>query len=191
MTISFLFPPPSSWFVTVMSIISCLSLTNGGYTETKGKHMSYSKFFNVMASKQPNKDHEIKLASRNGMLLLYTPAFLVGLVSWAIFLDRNLRFVMVISVLTIHFLKRVLEVQCFSLPLKPTQFMLFFLLLLCIYSKAQYQIHTNLGHRQAPTMRKYRIIQIIYFLCIFRMLFNLLISYCIAYNILRSIIYKK
>ncbi|XP_071707558.1 uncharacterized protein [Rutidosis leptorrhynchoides] len=110
MTIPFLFPPPSSWFVTLMSILSCLSLANGGYMEIKGKHMPYSKFFNVMATKKPHKDREIKLASRNGMLLLYTPAFLVGLVCFASSLNQGLRLVMVISVLTVHFLKRVLEV---------------------------------------------------------------------------------
>ncbi|PWA71576.1 3-oxo-5-alpha-steroid 4-dehydrogenase [Artemisia annua] len=113
MAISFLpmvlFPLPPSLFVTVMSIISCLSLANGGYMETKGKHMQYSKFFSVADSKK-SKDQEIKLSSRSGMLLLYTPAFLVGHVSFAIFHNRDLRFIMVISVLTIHFFKRVLEV---------------------------------------------------------------------------------
>ena len=116
MAISFLpmvlFPLPPSLFVTVMSIISCLSLANGGYMETKGKHMQYSKFFNVLETKK-SKDHELKLSSRDGMLLAYTPAFLVGLISFAIFHNRDLRFIMVISVLNIHFFKRVLEVQCF------------------------------------------------------------------------------
>ncbi|GKB12301.1 F-box domain containing protein [Tanacetum coccineum] len=98
------------------SIISCLSLANGGYMETKGKHMQYSKFFNVMDTKK-SKDHELKFSSRNGMLLAYTPAFLVGLVSFAIFHNRDLRFVMAISVLTIHFFKRVLDIPTFS-PLK-------------------------------------------------------------------------
>ncbi|KAJ0771344.1 putative 3-oxo-5-alpha-steroid 4-dehydrogenase (NADP(+)) [Helianthus annuus] len=114
MVISFLptllFPPPSSLFVTAMSILSCLSLAHGGYMETKGKHIQYSKFFNVANSKKPTKDQEIKLASRNGMLLLYTPAFLVGLVSFVAFRGRDLRLLMVVSALTIHFFKRVIEV---------------------------------------------------------------------------------
>lgn len=105
--------PPSSMFVTIMSLISCLSLANGGYMETKGKHVQYSKFINVATSKKP-KNQECKLFSRNGMILSYTPSFLAGLVSFAIFPNRDLRFVMLISVLTIHFFKRVLEVQCFS-----------------------------------------------------------------------------
>nr|XP_043631129.1 steroid 5-alpha-reductase DET2-like isoform X2 [Erigeron canadensis] len=116
MAISFLptiiFPPPSSLFVTTMSILTCVSLANAGYMEAKGKHMKYSKFFNVMASKQPssNNKQEIKLSSRNGMLLLYTPAFLVGLVAFAFFNNQDLRFVMLISTLTVHFFKRILEV---------------------------------------------------------------------------------
>ncbi|KAI3721704.1 hypothetical protein L2E82_32722 [Cichorium intybus] len=104
-----LYPPPSSLFVTVMSILSCLSLTNGGYMETKGKHMPYSKFFSVPTSNK-SKVQQTKVGSRNGMLLLYTPAFLVGLGSFAIFSHQDLRSMMVITVLTIHFLKRVLEV---------------------------------------------------------------------------------
>ncbi|KAL4576685.1 hypothetical protein LXL04_012783 [Taraxacum kok-saghyz] len=104
-----LYPPPSSLFVNVMSILSCLSLSNGGYMETKGKHMQYSKFFNVVASKKA-KVQETMVGSRIGMLLFYTPAFFVGLGSFAIFSDRDLRFTILISVLTIHFLKRVLEV---------------------------------------------------------------------------------
>ncbi|CAI9265971.1 unnamed protein product [Lactuca saligna] len=104
-----LYPPPSSFFVTIMSILSCLSLANGGYMETKGKHMQYSKFFNAAALKK-DKVQETMLGSRDGMLLLYTPAFLVGLASFAIFGNQDLRFIMLILVLTIHFLKRVLEV---------------------------------------------------------------------------------
>ncbi|KAK9078679.1 hypothetical protein SSX86_002736 [Deinandra increscens subsp. villosa] len=104
-----LFRPPSSLFVTAMSILSCLLLAFGGYNETKGKHNQYSKFFGVGTS----KDQE-KLASRNGMLLLYTPALLIALVSLIAFYDRDqghdLRLVMVISALTLHFLKRVFEV---------------------------------------------------------------------------------
>ncbi|KAI3809302.1 hypothetical protein L1987_25273 [Smallanthus sonchifolius] len=114
MAISFLptilFPPPSSLFVTAMSILSCLSLANGGYMETKGQHIQYSKFFNVEATSKKPKDQESKLASRNGMLLVYTPAFLVGLASLMAFRGRDLRFVMVISALIVHFFKRVIEV---------------------------------------------------------------------------------
>ncbi|KAL8241526.1 hypothetical protein R6Q59_014880 [Mikania micrantha] len=104
--------PPSSLFVTAMSILSVVSLTNGGYAESKGKHIKYSKFFNLTTSKLQNDQQIVKMASRNGMFLLYAPAFFVGLVSFVVFYDRDqdLRFLMVISALTIHFLKRVIEV---------------------------------------------------------------------------------
>lgn len=106
--LNFLFPPPSSLFVTMMSIVGLASLMNAGYMELKGKHMQYSKFLNVGLAK---KKDDMKLSSRNGMLLVYTPAFLVGLGSLLVFPDQYLRFVLVASALTTHFLKRVLEVH--------------------------------------------------------------------------------
>ncbi|GKA52774.1 very-long-chain enoyl-CoA reductase-like protein [Tanacetum coccineum] len=105
--LNLLFPPPSSLFVTTMSVIGISTLTNAGFMELKGKHMQYSKFLNVGAAK---KEKEMKLSSRNGMLWFYTPAFLVGLASLLVFHDQDQRFVLLASALTIHFLKRVLEV---------------------------------------------------------------------------------
>ncbi|KAI3778404.1 hypothetical protein L2E82_07676 [Cichorium intybus] len=105
--LNFLFPPPSSLFVTTMSVVGLASLTNAGYMEIKGKHMQYSKFLNVGNTK---KENNIKLSSRNGMLLVYTPAFLVGLGSLLVFPNKDLRFVLVTSALATHFFKRVLEV---------------------------------------------------------------------------------
>lgn len=93
-----------------MSILSCVSLANGGYMETKGKHMQYSKFFNIVAASKKPKDQEIKLPSRTGMLIAYTPSLLAALSSSAVFPYRDLRIVMLLSVLTIHFFKRVIEV---------------------------------------------------------------------------------
>ncbi|KAI3816215.1 hypothetical protein L1987_15906 [Smallanthus sonchifolius] len=105
--LNFLFPPPPSLFVTTMSVIGISSLTNAGYMEIKGKHMQYSKFLNEGVAK---KENETKLSSRTGMLLFYTPAFLVGLSSFLMFPGQDLRFVLLASALTVHFLKRVLEV---------------------------------------------------------------------------------
>nr|GEV10158.1 very-long-chain enoyl-CoA reductase-like [Tanacetum cinerariifolium] len=105
--LNLLFPPPSSLFVTTMSVIGISTLTNAGFMELKGKHMQYSKFLNVGAAK---KEKEMKLSSRNGMLWFYTPAFLVGLASLLVFHDQDQRFVLLASALTIHFFKRVLEV---------------------------------------------------------------------------------
>lgn len=104
--LNFLFPSPSSWFVTSMLVINLLALMDVGYMETKGKNMRYSKFLNAGVAKK----QEIKLSSRNGMLLFYTPAFLVGLASFFVFPNQDLRFVLLASALTLHFFKRVLEV---------------------------------------------------------------------------------
>ncbi|KAL4575336.1 hypothetical protein LXL04_022178 [Taraxacum kok-saghyz] len=105
--LNFMFPPPPSLFVTTMSVIGLTSLSNAGYMEIKGKHMQYSKFLNEGVVK---KENDAKLSSRNGMLLSYTPAFLVGLASLVAFPDQDLRFMLLASALTVHFLKRALEV---------------------------------------------------------------------------------
>ncbi|KAI3734585.1 hypothetical protein L6452_14056 [Arctium lappa] len=109
--LNFLFPPPSSLFVTTMTLVSFSSLTNAGYKETKGKNMQYSKFLNVGVAKKEKEIKETKLSSRNGMFLFYAPSFLVGLTSFFIFPDQDLRFVLLVSALTVHFFKRVLEVS--------------------------------------------------------------------------------
>lgn len=106
--LNFLFPPPPSLFVSTMSVIGLTSLSSAGYMEIKGKHMQYSKFLNVGVVK---KEDNTKLSSRNGMLFSYTPAFLVGLASLLVFHDQDLRFMLLASALTAHFLKRVFEVH--------------------------------------------------------------------------------
>ncbi|KAI7749577.1 hypothetical protein M8C21_021879 [Ambrosia artemisiifolia] len=105
--LNFLFPPPPSSFVTTMSVIGISSLTCAGYLESKGMHMRYSKFVNEGVTKIKS---EIKFSSRTGMLLFYTPAFLGGLSSFHVFPNHDLRFMLLASALTVHFLKRVLEV---------------------------------------------------------------------------------
>ncbi|XP_021773449.1 very-long-chain enoyl-CoA reductase-like [Chenopodium quinoa] len=106
---SFLFPPPPSIFVTAMSFISFGSLANAGLSELRGKHLQYSKFVNWNV---PNKiqQKQIIISSKVGMAFLYTPAFLFGVASFFIFPDEGFRFLLLRSALTIHFLKRVLEV---------------------------------------------------------------------------------
>lgn len=106
--LNILFPPPPSLYVTTMSVIGISTLTNAGYMEYKGKHLQYSKFLNHGVVK---KENEMKLPSRIGMLLLYSPSVVVGLLSFLVFPGQDLRFVMLASALTIHFLKRVLEVH--------------------------------------------------------------------------------
>ncbi|KAL2943044.1 3-oxo-5-alpha-steroid 4-dehydrogenase 2 [Bienertia sinuspersici] len=109
-----LFPPPPSIFVTTMSFITFGSLANAGFSELRGKHMQYSKFlnwnFNDQQSKRQQKQQKIIISSKIGMAILYTPAFLFGLASFLVFPDQGLRFFLIRLSLTIHFLKRVVEV---------------------------------------------------------------------------------
>ncbi|KAJ8756318.1 hypothetical protein K2173_025130 [Erythroxylum novogranatense] len=104
-----LFAPPPSIYVTVMTVVSAVSLANAGWSEVRGKHLQYSKFWNSNKKQLLN----CQLSSRTGMLLIYSPAFLVGAASfWLLHAAESgsLRFMLVKSVLTIHFLKRILEV---------------------------------------------------------------------------------
>ncbi|MFS7994187.1 putative 3-oxo-5-alpha-steroid 4-dehydrogenase/very-long-chain enoyl-CoA reductase [Helianthus anomalus] len=107
---NFLFPPPPSLFVTTKLVIGISSLTYAGYMESTGKHMQYSKFLNQGLTK---KESEMKFSSRTGMLLFYTPAFLVGMSSFIVFPDQDFRFMLLATALTVHFLKRILEVHYF------------------------------------------------------------------------------
>lgn len=102
----FLYPPPPSLFISGMSVISFASLTNAGFQEIKGKHLQYSKFFNV----GDNKQKKAEFSGRTGMLVAYTPAFLASVASFALVPLEGLRFTLLRSALTIHFLKRLFEV---------------------------------------------------------------------------------
>ncbi|KAE8037921.1 hypothetical protein FH972_010471 [Carpinus fangiana] len=104
----FIFPPPPSLFITGMSVISLTSLAVTGFSEVKGKHLQYSKFWNVNPPNNGRK--QIKVSSKTGMLILYTPAFLAGLASFVLFQHQDVRFLLVDAALTLHFFKRVFEV---------------------------------------------------------------------------------
>ncbi|KAM7526734.1 hypothetical protein LguiA_016636 [Lonicera macranthoides] len=104
-----IFQVPPSILITAMSASTFMFLLYIGFSEIIGRHLQYSKFWNVNSNNKPNHLH-IKLSSRTGMLILYTPAFLAGIASFFIFPDGGLRFMMVKSALTFHFLKRDLEV---------------------------------------------------------------------------------
>ena len=92
-----------------MSVVGLVAVSYCGLAEVRGKHLQYSKFWNVQ-SKGKGKEG-IKLSSRAGMLLLYTPAFVAGAASLAFYPSPSLRFWLLSWALTIHFLKRVLEVS--------------------------------------------------------------------------------
>ncbi|CAK9172423.1 unnamed protein product [Ilex paraguariensis] len=96
----------NSIFLTAISVITFLFLAYLAISEIIGKHLQYSKFWNVNSSAK----QQIKLSSTTGMLILYTPAFLASLASFWVFPDGGIRFMMAKSAITIHFFKRVLEV---------------------------------------------------------------------------------
>ncbi|CAL0321205.1 unnamed protein product [Lupinus luteus] len=102
-----IFPPPPSLFVSAMSLISFVSLANAGFSEIKGKHLNYSKFWNA-TNTTPQK--QIKISSKSGMLLLYTPAFLAAAASFWVFPHEGIRSTFLQGAVTIHFFKRVFEV---------------------------------------------------------------------------------
>ncbi|RYR37936.1 hypothetical protein Ahy_A09g042850 isoform B [Arachis hypogaea] len=104
--LKFLFPPPPSLVVSALSVVNLVSLTSGGFSEMRGKHMNYSKFWNATTA---NSAKQIKLSSRAAMLMLYTPAFLAGVASFFIFPNEGLRSTLLQSALTLHFFKRDLE----------------------------------------------------------------------------------
>ncbi|KAG1333884.1 3-oxo-5-alpha-steroid 4-dehydrogenase 2 [Cocos nucifera] len=103
-----LFPPPPSLFITTMSVITFVGISNGGLSEVRGKHIRYSKFVNTNS---PNNREEMKLPSRIGMLVAYTPALIASLASLSI-LDNigEPRCLLLNSALCVHFFKRVVEV---------------------------------------------------------------------------------
>ncbi|KAK3422114.1 very-long-chain enoyl-CoA reductase [Eucalyptus grandis] len=99
--LNFIYPPPPSLFTTAMSVVTAASLANAGLSEVRGVHLQYSKF-TLAANK--------KVPSRTGMLVLYSPAFLAGLASFAVFPGGGLRFLVLRSAISLHFFKRILEV---------------------------------------------------------------------------------
>lgn len=111
----FVFAPPSSLFVAVMTVVSSMVLVLTGLSEARGKHMQYSKFWNANGGTKSSSSEQFKLPSRLGMLLAYTPAFLAGVVSLWLFPNENRRILLLKSALILHFLKRDLEVMSLSL----------------------------------------------------------------------------
>ncbi|XP_027118824.2 uncharacterized protein [Coffea arabica] len=95
-----------SIYTTALSGITLLFLAYLGISETLGNHLKYSKFWNVNSQKSGGG---IKLPSRTGMLLLYSPAAVAGLASFMIFPGGGIRFLMLKLAITIHFSKRVLN----------------------------------------------------------------------------------
>nr|KYP43858.1 Trans-2,3-enoyl-CoA reductase [Cajanus cajan] len=104
--LSFIFPASASLVIRGMSVISLVSVGNAFLSEIRGKHMNYSKFWNANSTEKM----QMKLSSKVGMLLSYTPAFLVCLASFWIFPHEGFRSTLLQSALTLHFFKRLFEV---------------------------------------------------------------------------------
>ncbi|KAM7264001.1 hypothetical protein ACFE04_001684 [Oxalis oulophora] len=115
MVLSFIFSPPPNLFVTAMTLVSVVTLAYSGFQEIRGNHLQYSKFWNVnnnnnYVPSSINRLQQVRISSCLGFLIFYTPSFLVGLASFAIFPNDDLRFLLVKAAITIHFFKRDYEV---------------------------------------------------------------------------------
>ncbi|KAF3629641.1 putative 3-oxo-5-alpha-steroid 4-dehydrogenase 1-like [Capsicum annuum] len=109
---SFVYEEPNP-IITVITVVTFSFLAYLGISEICGKHLQYSKFWNVNASAGSSTSSNFlqgKLSSRIGMFVLYAPACVMGFASFLMYPDGGTRFMMVKSVVTVHFLKRVLEV---------------------------------------------------------------------------------
>ncbi|MFQ6655560.1 hypothetical protein Gotur_026069 [Gossypium turneri] len=105
MVLDILFPP--TLLLTGASVLTLLLLAILGVLEIRGINMKYSKFVNAASS---SSSISFKVPSRVGMLLLYTPAFLVGVASFWLYPADDSRFLFLKSAVTIHFFKRLFEV---------------------------------------------------------------------------------
>ncbi|PNT22092.1 hypothetical protein POPTR_008G012800v4 [Populus trichocarpa] len=103
-----IFPTPNPLFITIMSMTS-LSFSVIGLFEGLGKNFKYSKFSNFNVEKSTSKQNNT-VCGRDGMLVVYIPAFLSAVAFSWLFPNVGLRFLLVKSALTIHFFKRILEV---------------------------------------------------------------------------------
>lgn len=111
----FSYPLPPSSFLNVFTAMSLVAIPLIGLSEVIGIHLQYSKFWNV----NPRTKQFRTVSGRTGMTVLYFPAFLAGLSSFVLFDGvGGLRFLLLRLSLTVHFLKRVLEVRFNQFQLK-------------------------------------------------------------------------
>ncbi|GJY00145.1 mutator type transposase, partial [Tanacetum coccineum] len=104
---NFMFDEPSTW-ISVMTLVTLISTVYLGFAEMVGNHLEYSKF--ASSGNKPVAKQGVKISSRTGMLMLYTPAFLAGLVSLFVLPGGDLRLVLLKFAVTVHFFKRDIEV---------------------------------------------------------------------------------
>ncbi|KAL3652021.1 hypothetical protein CASFOL_001702 [Castilleja foliolosa] len=104
-----IYPAPGSLVINLLSVGSCLSLSNAGWMETKGIHMQYSKLGDDHNKENNNNKKVKKVPSKVGMSVIYAPAFVAGLSSFLIY-PIDFRFTLLCSAVTLHFFKRLFEV---------------------------------------------------------------------------------
>ncbi|PHT31681.1 hypothetical protein CQW23_28018 [Capsicum baccatum] len=111
---SFLFEEPSS-ITTAIFVVTFVLLAYLGVSEIIGKHIRYSKFYKVNPGSASHCSNFLqgKVSSRNGMLIVYTPACIIGIASFLMYPNGGTRFMMLKSAVTIHFFKKLLEVDSF------------------------------------------------------------------------------
>ncbi|KAH7865525.1 hypothetical protein Vadar_007777 [Vaccinium darrowii] len=80
---SLVFQQPPNVYIRALPLITLISLSFLGFSEIIGKHLQYSKFWNV--GSHHSKSNQIKLSSKTGMLVIYGPAFIAGAASFALF----------------------------------------------------------------------------------------------------------
>jgi hypothetical protein len=109
-----LYPTPSSVFLNVMSVVTVILTMNGGISEVRGAHISYSKFWNwkEVKSGKSGAGTGAKVSGRTGMFFSYAPAMVVALASFFVSgVMAAPREPLVSAAIGLHFLKRVLEVR--------------------------------------------------------------------------------
>ncbi|GFQ06438.1 very-long-chain enoyl-coa reductase [Phtheirospermum japonicum] len=104
-----LYQEPSSIYRNAFYGMTGLVLLCLWISETLGKPLQYSKFWKSSSSAS-QKSKQTYLPSKIGMLIFYTPALLVGISSFLLYPNGDIRFLLLKSAITIHFLKRDLEV---------------------------------------------------------------------------------
>ncbi|KAI4339302.1 hypothetical protein MLD38_024262 [Melastoma candidum] len=104
---SLAYPPPPPTFLNAFTVLCMVTMPFTGFSEVNGVHLQYSKFWNV----GPRKKFVGTVSGRTGMAIIYLPALLASISSLTLFgRDEGLRFLLLRLSLTVHFLKRVLEV---------------------------------------------------------------------------------
>ncbi|XP_057864900.2 uncharacterized protein LOC131072686 [Cryptomeria japonica] len=95
---------PPSLYLKATGILTIIGSFNAAYSEFRGANYTYSKFAQTRQVKEAKK-----ISSRNGMLICYGPSLVASLV-FLLYKGAGPHLLALASALTIHFLKRELEV---------------------------------------------------------------------------------